>query len=292
MKFSILETLQQELPVLLDGAWGTELAQRGLDSATCPDSWNLSHPDRVREVAASYVAAGSRIILTNTFRANRLSLAGFGLQEKTAEINRAGAAISRQAAGDHAFVFASMGPSGKLLFHGQTSEEDLLAAFQEQAQALAEGGAQGIVLETFSDPEEIRFGIQAARQTGLPVVASMAFDSGKKYDRTMMGTTPEQVAEFLTDEGVDIVGANCGQGIVGYIDICRRMRNSTDLPLWIKANAGLPEIVDGKTIYRVTPEEFASHLGELTAAGAAFIGGCCGTNPDFIRALKSKSVCG
>ncbi len=284
MSASVLQDLLARAPVLTDGAWGTELALRGLDSSSCPDSWNLSHPEQVMAVAAAYVRAGSQVILTNTFRANRIALAGFGLEGKTAEINRAGASLSRQAAGDQALVFASMGPSGKLLFHGETTEEELETAFREQAEALAEGGAHGLVLETFSDLEEIHIALKAARRTGLPVVASLAFDSGKYRDRTMMGVTPEQAAKALEEDGADVVGANCGQGIEGYIPICYRLRTSTGRPIWIKANAGLPEIVDGQLIYRTTPEEFARHLPELLKAGATFVGGCCGTSPAYIEA--------
>lgn len=287
MKPGVLDLLLRHTPVLTDGAWGTELARRGLDSSTCPDSWNLLFPERVTEVAEAYVQAGSRIILTNTFRANRIALAGFGLENRAAEINRAGAALSCKAAGKEAFVFASMGPSGKLLFHDQTTEEELEQAFTEQAQALAEGGAHGLVLETFSDLEEIYIALKAAKRTGLPIVASMLFDSGRYHDRTMMGNTPEQTAKVLTEEGADVIGANCGQGIEGYIPICFRLKVSTDRPIWIKANAGLPLIVQGQAVYKTTPEEFASHLPELQKAGASFIGGCCGTNPAFIRALKS-----
>jgi len=130
--------------------------------------------------------------------------------------------------------------------------------------------------------------VQAERATGLPVVACMVFDAGKNKDRTLMGATPEQVAAELTAAGADVIGANCGQGIAGYIPICRRLRAATDRPLWIKPNAGLPEVVDGRTVYRTTPEEFAAHIPALLEAGASFIGGCCGTTPDFIRVIVGK----
>jgi methionine synthase I (cobalamin-dependent) len=239
-------------------------------------------------VARAYVEAGSQVILTNTFRANRLTLAGHGLAEKAAEINRAGAAISRRAAQGRAHVFASIGPSGKLLMTGETTEEELRAAFAEQAQALADGGAEAILIETMSDLAEARLALSAARETGLPVVVSMVFDSGRNKDRTMMGATPEQVARELDEAGADALGANCGSGIAAYIPICRRLRAATGRPIWIKPNAGLPELIEGRTLYRTTPEEFASHVPALIEAGANFIGGCCGTGPEFIRRIVER----
>lgn len=282
---AIMELLGRT-PVLTDGAWGTELLARGLKPGDCPDEWNLSRPREVEEVAGSYVAAGSRVILTNTFRSNRITLAGHGLAEKTVELNRAGAAISRRAAGARAKVFASIGPSGKMLMAGETSEDELREAFLEQARALAEGGADALVVETMSDLAEAAIAVQAARSTGLPVVACMVFDTGKNKDRTMMGATPEQAAAELTRAGADAVGANCGVGIESYVPICRRLKAATDRPVWIKANAGLPELVEGRTVWRMTPEAFASFLPQLVEAGASFIGGCCGTSPAFIRALE------
>ena len=185
-------------------------------------------------------------------------------------------------------VFASIGPSGVMLMMGQVSEDDLQAAFAEQAQAIADAGADGIVIETMSDPAEAALAVAAAHETGLPVVACMTFDSGAKKDRTMMGATPEQAAEQLTAAGADVIGSNCGQGIAGMVEVCRRLHAATDRPIWIKANAGLPEMVDGKTVYRQTPAEFAAYVPQLVEAGASFIGGCCGTTPEFIRAVAEK----
>jgi 5-methyltetrahydrofolate--homocysteine methyltransferase len=232
------------------------------------------------------VTAGSDVILTNTFGANRIRLAENGLAECAAEINQRGVEISRVAAGKQAAVFASIGPSGKLLLSGEISADDLQAAFEEQARALAKAGATGLVIETMSDLEEAKLAVAAARTTGLPVVACMVFDSGAKKDRTMMGTTPEQVAEALAASGADVIGANCGQGIAGFAAICQRLHAATDRPIWIKANAGLPRLVNGRAVYSTTPEDFAGHVPELINCGASFIGGCCGTNPDFISAIR------
>jgi methionine synthase I (cobalamin-dependent) len=273
-------------PIITDGAWGTQLQQRGLEVGECPDAWNLSHPDRVEEVARAYVEAGSQIILTNTFGGNRIVLAKHGLTENVHQINRAGVEISRRAAAGRAKVFASMGPSGVMLMMGEVSPSQLQEVFAEQAQALADGGADGIVVETMSDVAEARLAVTAAKQTGLPVVACMTFDSGKNRDRTMMGHTPEQAAEELTASGADVLGSNCGQGIEGFVEICRRLHAATDHPIWIKANAGLPQIIDGQTTYTQTPRQFAQFVPVLLESGAGFLGGCCGTSPDFIRAIR------
>lgn len=284
----LFEELLTAAPIMTDGAWGTELQARGLHAGDCPDEWNLSHPERVEQVARSYVEAGSQIILTNTFGANRIMLARHSLAEKVQDINRAGVETSRRAAVGCARVFASMGPCGKLLFAEEVSAEEVSQAFEEQARALADAGADAIVIETMSDPAEAKLAVLAAAATGLPVVACMTFDSGREHDRTMMGTTPEEAARVLSDAGADVVGANCGQGAEGYIAICKRLRAATDLPLWMKPNAGLPEIVDGRLHYSETPQSFASQAMELVAAGASFIGGCCGTSPEFIRKLAAR----
>jgi methionine synthase I (cobalamin-dependent) len=198
--------------------------------------------------------------------------------------------ISLKAAASRARVFASIGPTGKLLMSGEVTAEELRAAFAEQAQALAQARSDGLVVETMSDLEEAKLAVSAARETGLPVVACMVFDCGKHKDRTMMGTTPEQAAQAFTEAGADVIGANCGQGIAGFIAICRRLHAATDRPVWIKANAGLPTMVDGRARYSATPDEFAGYIPELIQAGASFIGGCCGTRPDFIAAISQRLV--
>jgi len=284
----LIHDLLSEAPVLTDGGWGTEMQARGLQAGDCPDKWNLSHPERVEEVARAYVETGSQVILTNTFGANRILLARHDLAGKAKEINRAGVEISRRAAGGRVRVFASMGPCGKMLFAGEVSEEEATQAFEEQSRTLAEAGADAIVIETMSDPAEARLAVAAAVVTGLPVVACMTFDSGRDHDRTMMGTTPEEAAGVLTAAGADVVGANCGQGAEGYVGIAKRMRTATDLPIWMKPNAGLPVVSDGNVHYDTTPQDFARHAQSLVDAGASFIGGCCGTAPGFIRELAAR----
>lgn len=272
-------------PVLTDGSWGTQIIKRGLKPSESPDSWNLTHANMVGEVAGEYVKAGSRVVLTNTFGANRFVLEKFGLADKVGVINRKGVEISKWSAGEKAYVFASMGPSGKLLATKQVTEDDLMKAFEEQASAMADGQPDAIVVETMMDLSEAAIAAKAAKGTGLPVIACLVFDAGKEKDRTMMGNTPEQAVEVLAKIGVDGIGANCGQGIEGFIPICRRMRAVTDLPLWMKPNAGLPERVDGQIVYKTTAGQFAGFVPELINAGANFVGGCCGTDQSFIREI-------
>lgn len=288
-----IERLVAAGPILTDGAWGTQLQARGLEVGEFPDAWNISHPERVGEVAESYVAAGSRVILTNTFGANRFRLGAHDLAAQMEQINQRGVEISRAAARQNgALVFASIGPTGVMLMSGDTTPAEMETAYAEQARALASAGPDALVVETMSDVWEACIAVKAARSTGLPVVACVVFDSGRDHDRTMMGQTPEQAASALTEAGADVVGANCGQGISGFHAICARMHATTTKPIWIKANAGLPEMADGKAVYRTSAEDFASHIPGLLTAGASFVGGCCGTNPDFIRAVAARLVGG
>lgn len=275
-------------PVLTDGAWGTQMQARGLAVGEFPDAWNLTRPGKVAEVARAYVEAGSRVILTNTFGSNRVRLAETDLLGKLRELNEAGARLSREAAAGRARVFASIGPCGKMLLTGEVTEDGLRQIFAEQAAALAAGGADALVVETMADLNEACLAVAAAKTTGLPVVGCLVFDTGRAKDRTMMGDTPEKGAKALADAGADVVGANCGQGIAGFVNLARRMKAATDRPIWIKANAGLPEMVDGQVVYRTTPDEFAAVVPELLAAGASFVGGCCGTSPEYLRAAAAR----
>ena len=270
--------------MISDGAWGTQLQARGLASGTTPDTWNLTHAEQVESVARAYVEAGSQVILTNTFRANAVAMHSSTETELDA-INRAGVAISKRAAGNQALVFASIGPTGKILMSGEVGGEQVTAAFAAQAQSLAGAGADALLIETMSDIEEARLAVEAARRTGLPVVASFAFDSGKNKDRTMMGATPEAVAVAMVEAGADAVGANCGVGVELSVPICKRLCAACDLPVWIKPNAGLPTIEGTAIHYATSAEYFASHYAALAEAGASFVGSCCGSTPDFIRAL-------
>jgi methionine synthase I (cobalamin-dependent) len=266
--------------LIADGAWGTELQARGLAPGEAPDTWNLAHPERVEEVARAYVEAGSQVILTNTFRANAIAMEG-----DLEAINRAGVGISRRAAAGKALVFASIGPTGKMLMAGEIGAEQVSAAFRAQAAALEAAGADALLVETMSDIEEARLGVAAAKTTGLPAIVSFAFASGRNKDRTMTGATPEAVAQAMVEAGADAVGANCGVGVEYAAAICRRLRAACDLPIWIKPNAGLPSMEGTVIRYATSAEFFASHYAALREAGVSFLGGCCGSTPDFIRAL-------
>ncbi len=282
---SRLSTLIDHGPVITDGAWGTEFQKRGLGIGEAADLWNLTRPADVEGVARSYVEAGSKVILTNTFRSNPVALAAVGKEDQAKAINRGGAELSKRQAGAGIQVFGSMGPTGKIIATGEIDAQRMTSAFKIQAEALAEGGADALLFETFSDVEEARLAVRAARPTGLPIVVSFAFDSGKNKDRTMMGVNPETAAHAMVEEGVDAIGANCGAGPESFSQICKRLKEASGLPVWIKPNAGMPTLEGGRAVYTMTPEAFAAYLPALVAAGASFLGGCCGTNPEFIRAL-------
>ncbi|HLV86232.1 MAG TPA: homocysteine S-methyltransferase family protein [Candidatus Sulfotelmatobacter sp.] len=284
----MIQDLLKRGPVLTDGAWGTELQKLGLAPGEIADYWNLSHPEKVGLVARSYVEAGSEIILTNTFRANRVALHGRQGADEVRDLNRRGVEISRSAAGAHARVFASIGPSGKLLLAEEVTEQELYEAFAEQANALADAAPDAIVIETMSDLSEATIALDAAKATGLPTIVCMVFDSGRGQDRTLTGVTPERAARELTARGADVIGANCGKGIDGFIGICQRLHASTDRPIWIKSNAGLPHTSGDSIVYDMTAEIFAGYVPQLVKAGASFIGGCCGTDPGFIRAISGQ----
>jgi methionine synthase I (cobalamin-dependent) len=280
-----LFSLVLNAPIITDGAWGTEFQMRGLASGDPADVWNLTRPDDVEAVARAYVRAGSRVILTNTFRANPLALAAHGLTEKAVAINRRGVELSRAAAGTGARVFASLGPTGQMRATRAAEPQAVSAAFRIQAEALAEAGADALLLETFSDLEEARLAVRSARATGLPVVVSFTFTTGETSGRTFKGVTPEQAGRAMADEGADAVGANCGAGPEGFAALCRRLRDASGLPVWIKPSAGLPTVEAGRAVYSMTPETFAGYLPGFVEAGASFVGGCCGTSPQFIRSL-------
>jgi methionine synthase I (cobalamin-dependent) len=228
--------------------------------------------------------------LTNTFRSNPISLAQYGMQDRVDAINLAGVRLSKQAATGTALVFASIGPTGKLLLTKEVTVGQLKNAFSRQAQALAVEHPDAILVETMTDLAEARIAAAAALETGLPVIVSFVFDSGRNHDRTIMGVTPEQAATCLASDGVHAIGANCGRGIRDFIPICKRLAAASSLPVWIKPNAGLPEMIGGVAHYKTTPAEFAASAQQLADAGATFLGGCCGTSPEFIRALAEQPV--
>lgn len=292
MANTILKKLLSKNFVLTDGGWGTEFQKHGLPPGKHPDQCNLDAPQMVLEVAKSYVAAGADVILTNTFGSSRFVLEKHGLADKVEEINRRGAELSVEAASSSdrdVAVFASVGPTGIMLMLGEVSEQEIYDGYLQQITALKEGGVDGVVVETSSDPKEASLAAKAAKSLDLIVVVSAVFDSGRKKDRTMMGATPEAYVQASLEAGADVVGSNCGRGIEGFHEICKRMREAApNIPIWMKGNTGLPETIDGQTVYSQTPEAFADGAMALAEEGAKFIGGCCGTTPAFIAELRRR----
>ena len=290
-----MKLLAERRVLVADGAWGTELAKRGMGPGTVPELWNAERQGEVQAVAASYVAAGSDVILTNTFGGTAIKLARSGLASRVGELNLAGAELSVRAAAGKALVFGSVGPCGELLEpYGELEPAKAKGAFAEQVRWLAEGGADGIVIETVADLKEAETALAAAKEScRLPVAVCMTFEKGPGGLATMMGVRPEHAARALTAAGADLVGANCGAGIEQMVEVARELRSATALPLWIKPNAGKPELVGGRTVYKETPAEFATRTAELVAAagGTAVVGGCCGTTPEHIR-LMAAAVAG
>ena len=275
--------------LLADGAWGTEFFKRGLMQGSPPDEWNLTHPEIVGEITREYLDAGADIVLTNTFGANRWRLEPHGLADRLKEINASAAKIAREAAGGRAVVAGDIGPSARILALGETNAEELFSVFREQAQALGEAGVDWIVVESMTDVEEMALAVRAAVEaTHLPVVASMTYNRTPKGYRTMMGNTPETCVKMATEAGAELIGANCGSGIEDYVPLAPILRGLTALPLWVKANAGIPQIVGGKVAYPLSPEDYASFVPALLDAGVDVIGGCCGTDPRFIREVGRK----
>jgi 5-methyltetrahydrofolate--homocysteine methyltransferase len=275
--------------LLADGAWGTEFFKRGLMQGCPPDEWNLSHAEIVEEITGEYLDAGAEVILTNTFGANSCRLESHGLSDRAREINLRGAQIARRAVGDRALVAGDIGPSARFITLGEVTAEELYASFAEQARGLAEGGVDWIVVESMTDVEEMAVAVRAAsRETGLPVVASVTYNRSPKGYRTMMGNPPEACVKRAEEEGASLIGANCGSGIEDYVPLAPILRALTSLPLWIKANAGVPHLVAGKVIYPLTPEQYASYVPALVREGVDVIGGCCGTDPRFIREIGKR----
>jgi len=275
--------------VVADGGWSTQLQARGLPGDRLAELANRTHPHLVEALARDYIAAGAGFITTNTFSANRFVFERRRITDDLAAINRAGAALAKTATQDAgALVAGSIGPSGKILAVREVSENDLRAAFAAQAEALADGGADVIVLETFSELAEILVALEAAKNAArLPVIASMLFDSGPQRTRTMMGARAEDCATALDEAGAAAVGCNCGSGIATILPAVVALRSNTKLPLWVKPNAGLPELENGKAVYKQTPDEFGQHVPPLLEAGVNIIGGCCGTGPEHIRRLAA-----
>lgn len=283
---SIVTWLQDGKVFLADGATGTQLQAMGLPAGAAPEPWNVENPAAIRAHHRAYLDAGSQIILTNSFGGNRLKLrAAGGLDHRTAELNRAAATLARAEANGRAYVAGDVGPTGELLQpYGLLSYADAVKVFDEQARALAEGGADLIWVETMSDLNEAKAAVEGAMQaTDLPVFCSLSFGAS---GRTMMGVAPAQAANELWPMGVVALGANCGEGLEVIPKVLEGMRAAQPgVVLIAKPNAGLPHLQDGETVFGLGPQAFAQHMPGFIELGAQVVGGCCGSTPAHIAAV-------
>jgi len=285
---SLLAALKSKKILISDGAWGTFLHQRGLQPGECPELWNITHRDDVFAIAKSYIDAGADMILTNSFGGSPSKLEHYGLQDRAAELNKAAAVISREAAGVDHFVLGSIGPTGAMLMMGGISEETLYDGFCIQAEALKRGGVDAICIETMTALDEACLAIQAVRKsTGLEVACTFTFEKivSGEY-RTMMGVSPAEMVQAVKEAGAAIIGTNCGNGFDQMIEIVLEIRGVDPVtPILVHANAGKPIFQDGETIFPETPKMMAAKVRDMIKAGANIIGGCCGTTPTHIQKL-------
>jgi 5-methyltetrahydrofolate--homocysteine methyltransferase len=280
--------LARSRTVLFDGALGTELLARGLPRGTPPEAWNIERPDLVREVHAAYFAAGSDVVSTNSFGGSPIKLAAHGLERRAHELNRAAARLAREAAPAGRFVAGSIGPTGKFLKpQGEYTPEEFAAAFAEQARGLADGGADVLIVETQYDLREALAAVRGARSAAdLPVLVTMTFNSFPRGYFTLMGDTVFRAAAELEQAGALAVGANCTLNSEQMVGCVRALREATALPLVAQANAGQPVVAaDGRISYSQGLDDYVRFVPGIVAAGAGFIGGCCGTDPSYIRAM-------
>ncbi|MCX7705843.1 MAG: homocysteine S-methyltransferase family protein [bacterium] len=289
MSNKLIDALKTKKVLVADGAWGTEIEKIKNPRVQYPEILNISQPEIIEKIALSYIEAGSDIILTNTFGGNRLKLKKYGAEEKIEQINKKGVEISRKVAGNR-LVFASIGPTGELLKpYGNLTEKEAIDCFSQQVRILTDAEVDGIVIETMSDVGEARCALMGAKTvTDKPVIVCFTFNITSSGYRTLMGNNIYECVEMAKTYGADAVGSNCGSGIETFIDITKEIRKFTQLPVWIKPNAGIPELVSGKTIYPETPEHMVTFIPELIKSGASIIGGCCGTTPLHIKKIVQK----
>ncbi len=284
----ISQAIKEKGVLVSDGAWGTFLYEKGLKVGECPELWSVERFDDVVDIAKSYIDAGADMVETNSFGANEFKLEHFGLQDRVEEINKAAVLASAKAAGDK-IVLGSVGSTGKMLLMGDVTKDEMKSAYKRQIQALLDGGADAIVVETMTDIEEAEIAVAVARElTDADIVATFTFDKTKQGEfRTMMGITPTQAAQAMIAAGADVVGANCGSGMEQMAEVVKEIREACpDAYILIHANAGLPQNIDGKDVYLESPEQMAEFTKKAILAGANIVGGCCGTTPKHICAIR------
>jgi 5-methyltetrahydrofolate--homocysteine methyltransferase len=288
---SLTELLKEGKVLVSDGAWGTFLHQRGLQPGECPELWNVTHRDDVLSIAKSYIDAGADMILTNSFGGSPIKLGHYGLEERTYELNKEAALISREAAGDDKYVLGSIGPTGVILMMVEVSEQTLFNGFKIQAEALVKGGVDAICIETMTAIDEACCAIRAAKAVcDLEIICTFTFDKTQDGSyKTMMGVTPAEMVKSVKEAGASVIGANCGNGFQNMIEIVKEIRSvDVNTPILIQANAGKPFLEEGTTVFPETPEIMGSRVDELINCGANIIGGCCGTTPEHIRVIAEK----
>lgn len=272
-----------------DGAMGTMLMERGLEPGQPPESFSLTHLEILEEIAMLYLDAGAEIIQTNTFGGSPLNLALYALEEKTEDINKNAVLAVKKTVGDQAFVSGSCGPSNKILKpYGETEPEEVYNSYERQIRTLISEGVDIICIETMIDLSEAKLAIKAAKtvSTTIPIMATMTFNLTPKGFYTVMGNAIKDAATELEQAGADIIGSNCGNGIENMIKIAKEFKEYSGLPLIIQSNAGVPERKADKSLYPETPEFMADKVQELLDIGVSVIGGCCGTTPAHIKAIR------
>ena len=292
MKKALRDTLLEHC-LVCDGAMGTQLMAGGLESGACGELWNLHHPDRVLAIQKRYVDAGADCLITNTFGASRISLAGHHADAETRAINEAAVRIAREAFGERpGHVLGDIGPLGAMLEpYGDLSADDARAALNEQASALMEAGADAIIIETQTSLDELALGIEAAKSAGAQcIIASLAYDlsADKSFYRTMMGVSPEKAAAFAEQAGAHIIGLNCGSGMdmTGAAQVATLYRQACSLPIMAQPNAGQPVLENGKAVYKQTSQAMALAAPKALDADVRILGSCCGSAPEHTLALR------
>jgi 5-methyltetrahydrofolate--homocysteine methyltransferase len=296
MPVNLRERIKKGL-FLLDGAMGTQLIARGINVGTCNDYLNVEAPDIISEIHNAYLRAGSDAVTTNTFGSNELALRRHGHANEVEKINKAGAQIARRAVGQDNYVLGDIGPTGDFLEPlGALKPAECKNAFALQAEALIAGGVDGLIIETVTALDEMTLIIQAVKSAcgDLPVFASMSFDKAGGDFKTMMGVGVEVMAAAIIPLGVDAIGFNCGTATLDeYVELADKLfsavrKFSDDVLIFAQPNAGKPELVDGKAVYKVTPEDFTAAVEKIYSIGINILGGCCGTTPEHIEALAKK----